>query len=272
MSQTQTKEVAVKEEKTAIALPEEMLGAFMEDAGAGTENIGADDMKIPFIRVLQPVSPQLKKKDSAYIPGAEAGDIFNTVTGQVWKAEDGVKVIPCAYVKKFLEFGPYEQGGGFKGELAPNSKDVLGAERVGNKDILASGNELVTSAQHYVQIQDPSTGTWQTAIVDMKSTSLKVSRQWNTQIQMQQGMSNGKAFKIPSFGCIWELTTDEFSNDMGSWNGWKIVGRNGYVEDAELYKSCKEFGQMVNAGEVATASDPDLEDSSQKTESADVPF
>lgn len=272
MSQTQTKEVAVKEEKTALALPEEMLGAFMEDAGAGTENIGADDMKIPFIRVLQPVSPQLKKKDSAYIPGAEAGDIFNTVTGQVWKAEDGVKVIPCAYVKKFLEFGPYEQGGGFKGELAPNSKEVLGAERVGNKDILPNGNELVTSAQHYVQIQDPSTGTWQTAIVDMKSTSLKVSRQWNTQIQMQQGMSNGKAFKIPSFGCIWELTTDEFSNDMGSWNGWKIAGRSGYVEDAELYQSCKEFGKMVNAGEVAAASDPDLEQSSQKSESADVPF
>ena len=61
---SETKEVAVKKE-TAVALPQEMLGAFMEDAGAGTENIGADDMKIPFIRVLQPVSPQLKKKDGA---------------------------------------------------------------------------------------------------------------------------------------------------------------------------------------------------------------
>ena len=83
MSQTQTKEVAVKEE-TAIAMPEEMLGAFMEDAGAGTENIGADDMKIPFIRVLQPVSPQLKKKDSAHIPGAEAGDIFDLLIESIF--------------------------------------------------------------------------------------------------------------------------------------------------------------------------------------------
>lgn len=268
---TQSKEVAVKEE-TAIALPTEMLGAFMEDAGAGTENIGAEDMKIPFIRVLQPVSPQLKKKDSAYIPGAEAGDVFNTVTGQLWKAEDGVQVIPCGYTKKFLEFGPYLEGGGFKGELAPNDPRVLNAKREGNKDILENGNELITSAQHYVQVQDPSTGMWQTAIIDMKSTNLKVSRQWNTQIQMQQATVDGKAFKIPSFGCIWHLMTDEYSNDMGSWNGWKIAGRTGYVEDAGLYASGKEFSQMVNAGEVASAADPDLEAQTSASVSPDVPF
>lgn len=268
---SETKEVAVKKE-TAVALPQEMLGAFMEDAGAGTENIGADDMKIPFIRVLQPVSPQLKKKDGAYIAGAEAGDIFNTVTGQLWKAEDGCKVIPCGYVKKFLEFGPYLEGGGFKGELAPNDPRVLNAKREGNKDILDNGNELVTSAQHYVQIQDPSTGLWQTAIMDMKSTNLKISRQWNTQIQMQQATVDGKAFKIPSFGCIWHLVTDEYSNDMGSWNGWKIAGRDGYVEDAELYAASKEFSQMVSEGEVTSAQDPDLEAQPSRAENSEVPF
>jgi len=266
---SETKEVAVKK-STAVALPEEMLGAFMEDSGAGTENIGADDMKIPFIRVLQPVSPQLKKKDGAHIPGAEAGDIFNTVTGQLWKSDDGALVIPCGYTKKFLEFGPYDQGGGFKGELAPNSAEVLSAQRVGNKDILENGNELVTSAQHYVQIHDPSTGTWQTGIIDMKSTNLKISRQWNTMIQMQQAQANGKTFKVPSFGCIWKLETDEYSNDMGSWNGWKISGREGYVEDADLYNACKEFSKMVSEGEVAAAADPDLEEVS--TDSTNAPF
>lgn len=266
---SETKEVAVKK-TTDVALPAEMLGAFIEDAGAGTENIGADDMKIPFIRVIQSVSPQLKKKDGEHIAGAEAGDVFNTVTKQLWKGEDGVLVIPCGYTKKFLEFGPYDQGGGFKGELAPNDPRVLGATRVGNKDILDNGNELVTSAQHYVQIQDPSNGTWQTAIIDMKSTNLKISRQWNTMISMQQAQANGKTFKVPSFGCIWKLETDEFSNDMGSWNAWKITGREGYVEDSELYNSCKEFSKMVSEGEVAAAPDPDLEEVS--TDTSDAPF
>ena len=43
-----------KTSKKAVAIPKELLGSFMEDAGAGTENISADDMKIPFIRIIQP--------------------------------------------------------------------------------------------------------------------------------------------------------------------------------------------------------------------------
>lgn len=259
-----------KKEETALALPSDLLEAFAADAGLGTENIGADDMKIPFIRVIQPVSPQLKKKDGAYIEGAEAGDIFNTVTNQIWKAEDGVLVIPCGYMKKYLEFGVYEQGGGFKGELDPNSREVLNAKRVKNKDILENGNELITSAQHYVMIQDPSTGTWQTAILDMKSTSLKVSRQWNTQIKLQEVRINDRSVKLPSFGVIWKLITDEFSNDMGSWHGWKISGREGYVDDPALYASAKEFASMVNEGTVRAEVDPDLV--KQEESSDDVPF
>ena len=47
------------------------------------ETIGADDMQIPFLRILQPLSPQLLKTDSKFIKGASAGDIFNTVNWSV---------------------------------------------------------------------------------------------------------------------------------------------------------------------------------------------
>ena len=103
-----------KTSKKAVAIPKELLGSFMEDAGAGTENISADDMKIPFIRIIQPTSPEVKKKDEKYIEGAQAGHMFNTVTRQIW--EDEVIVIPCGYIKKYLEFVPREKGGGFQGE------------------------------------------------------------------------------------------------------------------------------------------------------------
>ena len=49
---SESKEVATKAE-TAVAIPKELLGSFVEDSGAGTENIGADDMKIPFLRIAQ---------------------------------------------------------------------------------------------------------------------------------------------------------------------------------------------------------------------------
>ena len=164
------------------------------------------------------------------------------------------------YIKKYLEFVPREKGGGFQGEHDTNSSEVLEAvrDKITNKDMMKNGNELVISAQHYCKIRDPETGSWQSAIIDMKSTNLKISRQWNTMIQMQEHTADGKTFKIPSFGVIWRLESDEVSNDKGTWNSWKIGGREGYVDDSDLYKSCKELSEMVADGTAQAEADPDL--------------
>ena len=61
---SETKAVTKKAE---AQLPAAMLDTFLEDAGAGTENFTQDDLQIPFLRVLQPVSPELKKKNDKYI-------------------------------------------------------------------------------------------------------------------------------------------------------------------------------------------------------------
>ena len=68
--------------KKAESLPANLMDDLYAGAGQGMENITAEDMQIPFMRILQPLSPQLIKTDSKFIKGASAGDIFNTVTGQ----------------------------------------------------------------------------------------------------------------------------------------------------------------------------------------------
>ena len=72
---------AVTEAKTTSLVPDGLMDIFEENAGAGLQNIGADQMQIPFIRILQALSPQLNKDKPEYIKGASQGDIFNTVTG-----------------------------------------------------------------------------------------------------------------------------------------------------------------------------------------------
>ena len=54
MSDSQTKEVAVKKQGLP---PANMLDTFVQDAGAGRENVTQDDMQIPFIRIIQATSP-----------------------------------------------------------------------------------------------------------------------------------------------------------------------------------------------------------------------
>ena len=66
-------------------------------------------------------------------------------------------------------------------------------------------------------------GMFQPVIIDMKSTQLKVSRRWKTQIAMQKIKAPDGQLKTPAlFATIWKFTTIEESNDMGSWFNWSI--------------------------------------------------
>ena len=46
------------------------------------------------------------------LENAKAGDIYNTVTGDIFKGKEGVKVIPCAYQRRLIEWAPRGQGTG----------------------------------------------------------------------------------------------------------------------------------------------------------------
>ena len=57
----------------AAKLPVGLEDAFAEDAGFGFEEVTSSDLQIPFLRIIQALSPQLKKSDAAFIEGAGAG-------------------------------------------------------------------------------------------------------------------------------------------------------------------------------------------------------
>ena len=75
-------------------LPADLLDEITATAGEGT-SYDSSEMQIPFVRIIQALSPQIKKKDPMYIEGADQGDAFNTVTSQFWNGEEGLVVVPC---------------------------------------------------------------------------------------------------------------------------------------------------------------------------------
>jgi len=86
----------------------EVLDDIFETAGDGA-HYDSSEMQIPFIRVLQALSPQLNKNKPEFIKGASNGDIYNTVTGEFWSGEEGITVIPVYQETKYLEFVPRSQ-------------------------------------------------------------------------------------------------------------------------------------------------------------------
>jgi|TARA_R110000868_G_scaffold238323_3_gene492851 hypothetical protein len=249
-------------------LPAGLAEAFEADSGVGFEEVTSSDLQIPFLRIIQALSPQLKKSDPAFIAGASQGDIFNTVTNKIWEADAGVSVLPVFFQMKFLEFVPRSQGGGFEGELSADSDEVRTASR--DKDsgmeLLNNGNELVRTAQHYIKIVHDD-GTLENAIVDMKKTQLKKSRLWLSMMMMQK--HNGST--LPSFANTYRLKSVEDGNDKGSWGSWSIA-LEGQVPSLEAYKEAKELHGSISSGELKIA--PPVQNTGVITDQSteEVPF
>tara|TARA_R110000751_G_scaffold47472_1_gene106293 strand:+ start:244 stop:1059 length:816 start_codon:yes stop_codon:yes gene_type:complete len=270
-------EAVAKKESTAVA---NIMDDLFEAAGQGREAIGAEDMQIPFLRILQPLSPQLLKTDPKFIKGASAGDLFNTVTGEFWEADTGVKVLVCAFQTKFLEFGLRESGGGFMGEIDPNSPDIRQTTRNGPFEMLPSGNELVRSAQYLVLAYNEDGMTSQ-LVCDMKKTQMKVSKQWNTRRAGLKVMHPKGLMNPPTWATPWTLTTVQESNDKGSWFNFAVTqGDMSHITDNDLsllpMSVLEEAKQMYNdfkAGEIKTsAATSDEMRSANPSDTDDVPF
>jgi hypothetical protein len=257
-----------KKKKTDVST--DVMDDILGMAGEGA-SFDSSEMQIPFVRVLQALSPQLNKKKAEYIDGAEQGDLFNNVTMQSWDGEDGVNIIPCFQTTKYLEFTPRDMGGGFRGELAANDPAISQTTRVGSKELLSNGNELVKSDQHYCLIVEDD-GSFQPAVVDMKSTQLKVSRRWKTQIAMQKvKRPDGSVVIPPVFATIWKLSTVEESNDQGTWNNYQIE-KVRLVDSRDLLMEAKAFRDSIRAGEVKAMSEEGAGGTSAPIKDDDIPF
>ena len=244
------KEVAVKKE-TAMAV----YAGFEEAAGAGFEDTTTQDLSIPFLRILAQLSPQVNKRDGAYVQGAEAGMIFNTVANEAYDGDKGTQVIPCYYTRRYVEWKPREQGGGYVASYSPEDAIVQTAHKDdrGN-DILPNGNLLTNTAQFYVLLIHPEMGA-QRCLITMTSTQLKKARKWLTQMQALTSRNKaGQLYTLPMMSNIYQLRTVEERNDKGSWFGWEVSRVRqldlGSDNDKEMFEIGFNFAKAIRAGEV----------------------
>tara|TARA_R110000787_G_scaffold102349_1_gene208399 strand:- start:3585 stop:4376 length:792 start_codon:yes stop_codon:yes gene_type:complete len=241
---------AVAKKKTGeVATMDENMdeSMFAADAGVGVNDLGSEDLAIPFLKVLQKMSDELDDLD-----GAKAGDIYNTVTKDVVKGKDGVTVINCAYTLQYIEWEPRGTGTGAPHRIYGAGDDIPQTERGDdNKDYVVGGDGryLERTAQHYVLIVDED-GMTQQALLPMKSTQFKKSKQWNSAMRaLKMKDSRGNLFTPPRFSHIWKLETVSEENKNGSWHGWQI-SKDQPVKSTNVYAEAKLFAESIQAGQV----------------------
>ena len=247
-----------------VAIMDESM--FAADAGVGVSDLSSEDLAIPFLKVLQKMSDELDDLEDA-----KAGDIYNTVTKNVVKGKDGVTVINCAYSLQYIEWEPRGTGTGAPHRIYSSADDIPQTERGDdNKDYVVggSGRYLERTAQHYVLIIDED-GMTQQALLPMKSTQFKKSKQWNSAMRsLKMKDSKGSLFTPPRFSHVWKLEAVPEENKNGSWHGWQI-SKDSVVSDPSIYAEAKLFAESILAGQVSVKH---VREEEKTSSDEDVPF
>ena len=231
------KEVATVTSPIA-GLPAPLQEALLSDAGQGLEEASREDFAIPFLNVLQLLSPQVDTEGDAYVPDAKAGMLFNNVTGQVYNGETGIVVVPVHFEKVFNEFVPRDAGGGWRGQFVSKEEAL---------ENVSPGNEIIDTANHYV-LYRAGDDDWQPALLSCVSTKLKVSRQWLAKMRMLKVPTvDGARFTPATFAQMWAITVVRQENQHGKFYNL-ATEYVGLVDDMDLYETAKLFRDTVRQG------------------------
>jgi hypothetical protein len=251
--QPTTKQVAVRKPVAPPALKGSLASRMKADAGAGMEGADKDSFAIPFIKVLQDGSPQCKAGQPGYNPDARPGMLVNTVTGELIDGSEGVVFIPCAFQRRFIQWGAREAGGGFKGEWMPEDvdkalKDGTLVKSDDDGKIYFAGktnpkkDDRVSDTRNHFGLVLTDSGPVQT-LLSLTSTQIKKSKQLMgilSAVRVEGDIPPTWMNKI-------RVTTQPEHNDMGSWMGVRVEAC-GMVDSEEVYDLGKAFHDLIAAG------------------------
>lgn len=246
-----------KSSSTAVARREESADmTIVEDrpdyagGGRGSEEVSASDLTIPRVDVIQDLSPQIKPNKPEYLEGAEVGDLFNTVTGDIYGGE--ITFVPCYFRKEWVVWKNRAEGGGFCGAFDTREEAEAVAEQLGTETSSKNGqpmHEAIDTAQHFGLILREDEKI-EEVVLSLAKTKMRASRTMNTMARMRGGDSFASAYRIYT-------VEDQNSQGQEFWNirvqalGW--VSPDVYERGEHLYEAVS--GGVKDVAREETAED-----------------
>lgn len=192
--------MATKQAKSEVAVQQQgEVSMFSNEAPAwvdpskqrGSENVGTKDLILPRLEIVQAQSP-IKDTD----PEAKEGLMFNTVTQEV--LGDAVFIVPITYRMEYLVWKDQDSGGGFFGAYDTEAQAQSRVAEEVSKGEDPALLEIVDTPVHYCLRVRPDMTT-ENIVISMAKSKAKVSRKWNSIIQLCGGDRFARAYKITTF-------------------------------------------------------------------------
>jgi hypothetical protein len=268
-------------QQSVAIVPPIDLGAMMEgDAARHQQTFRIHDLSIPRLTVLQDLSPQVKERDAAYVPGARPGLIHNSVAKWVVPSID---FVPARYVVRYLAWRPRPVGGLIDGTLTEDQvktnfkPDGFGtwtgfitkklrrdAEPEAIRVEVKETPEWIGMVRPTPAEGEPG-GEWTRCAVSFGSSKAKVAKDMNSIIEMAvQRRPDGTKFTPASFWHQFRLDTAIESSGTDEYFNYRPT-HLGLTKDPrflEVIEDARKLKEAVDRGEV------DVVDSNQVGEEA----
>lgn len=207
------------------------------DGLGGFEDMGADTIAFPFIKILQQLSPQCKKNKPEYIADAEPGMLYNNVTNTVF--ETPVEVVVGRFDHYYIAWKP--ERAGYAGAQSP--EEIVARMQNGslkrddNNRIYDPETKYTYSETYLYYVVFPDNMEEGVCLLSLSSTQLKEAKRWNR--LLLSTFLPGTNRRAQPYFMRWNITTPEMSNDKGDWFGFKIDFA-GFVNKETLELVCDE--------------------------------
>jgi len=212
---------ARNEQQELVEVDEELMQQLMSEAGEGINEAELGDFLVPLVYVLQPQSPQVLP-GPAQLDDAKAGDIWlKNSSDPIIGGKEGMWFQPCWYYRKWNEWVPRDQGGGFRGtyDWHGDNNPPQGAMRIeveGKRGLpryrFENGNQCIDT--RYIVGLAWRNGMPTAHVIPFSSTGHTVARNWLTAIQNKRS-PNGRPY--PSYSFLYKLSTIAKTNNLGTW-------------------------------------------------------
>ena len=207
----------------------------------GYEDINMQTQAIPFIRLLQKMSPQCDETAEEYMKDAKPGLFLNSVTNELYAPP--LRVVVGRFQHVFLEFAPNR--GPFKGTHAPEliyQQNYPRDEKSNKLYNPTTNNEYIEAYMYYVIMPDfIDDGV---CIMSLSSTAIKEARRLNRMLVSTLIPNTNK--KAAPYFMVWNCEPVGMKNEKGSWYGYKF-SLESFVTPGLLEHTTEQRSTMIDA-------------------------
>ena len=249
-------EEIAKRDGMAMARPD-----WLKEGRRGTENIQRGDIRPPALRLAQAMSPEVKRAEPQYIDGLREGDLFNSITQEIY-GDGPVKFLIVNYLgHRNVEFDPNDRNVVIDGNVPdndPRCNFTMGLDD-NNKPIKKKPRATQFKDFLILLLRDGSDPALMT--LTLKSTQLKKATRLLSVLQFS---------KLDTFSFLIQGTPVPERKGKNSWYGWRF-DPVGYPTEAQYNEAARVYDEMKDK-EITPETEGDAVAGADEPKDDDIPF